>query len=150
CRRAQEERCGRTVAWDKCVERMQCLPARDSYGSSRAMNFRAEGTQCQLAVIARGDWLFHSRLSVSEKSSKQQAGLDLSTGYGDGVVDAFQSRTRNAQWSMVVGGGNLSAHPAKRRHHALHGPPRQRLVSNQLAAEGLCGYDARQHAHGRA
>ena len=101
-------------------------------------------------MIARGGRLVDSGLSVGEQTREQQAGLDLRAGHRHSIGNALQPGSGNVQGRAIAIGNDLCAHLAQRLHHAPHRTPRERLIADQLAGEGLRRHDARQHSHGRA
>ena len=102
-------------------------------------------------MIARADRLLDHRLAFGKQSRKQQARFHLRTRHFGPVMDRPQRTTVNFQWRpFACARLDPCSHLRKRSHNARHRSPRKRIVSAQLAREGLAGEDATQHAHGRA
>ena len=72
------------------------LTAGDRNGVSRFRELRPEGSQRQLAVIARARRFFDGGLPFCQQSGEEHACLHLRAGHRHGIVDALEMRAANA------------------------------------------------------
>ena len=130
---------------------MQLLPTLDAGGIAVPFHVRSKGAERNFPMIAGADRLVDRGLALRQQSGKEDTGLYLGAGYFRLVMDrregpAVNFQRRPSSFLRLDSGSHLR----KRSHDARHGPPRERFVAEEFAAECLASENAAEHAHGRA
>src|ERR1700675_465101 len=120
------------------LNRPQPLPTDNPRCISVSLDFRPKSAERNFAMIARADWLLDHRLALGKQSGKQHARFRLRAGDFRPVMNRLQRTTVNFEWrASPFRSLDPRTHLRKRRHDARHRPPRERLISAQLAAKRL-------------
>src|SRR5487761_1501464 len=146
CRAPPEAR-GAEVARDLDVERLEHGRLADLDASLVCCDVGAHGPEHQLGVVAGRHRLDDRGRAFGKQARDQNRRLDLCARHRHLVLDAAQrhAAAHAKRWPLGV-----RAHLEQGLHHAVHGPPGQRLVAGELAREVLGREDPGEQAHRRA
>ena len=103
-------------------------------------------------VGARGDGLADDGVARGRQARQQNGRLHLGAGHLGRPVDAVQCASLDVQrrQAALAPALHLGPHEAERFGHPVHGPGRERLVTDEFAGPGQAGDEAGQEPHGGA
>ena len=147
---AEEEGCRREIAGDGCVDRFECLTARDAELFAFAVERCAECAEGVLGVIAGADGLGEAGGAFGLQAGEEDCGFDLRAWDWGVEVDGVQRAAVDGDGSVAFDEIDACSHLHERFADALHGAEGEGVVTDEGKGVRVRRDETTQHTHRRA